>query len=83
MAKFMIEKKDLLQAVQALLDVENELLCLYQRQIGSITFFSGIPLQSRPDVRAVLEALCAQSQQQRQALQNLLEGILSGGQDVY
>ena len=83
MAKSMIEKKDLLQAVQALLDVENELLCLCQRQAGSITFFSGLPLQSRPDVRAGIEEFCARSQQHRQAFQNLMESILSGGQDVY
>ena len=79
----MIEKKDLLQAVQALLDLEEELLSLCQRQVGSITFFSGLPPQSRPDVRAGLEVFCARSQQHRQALQNLMAGILSGGQDVY
>ncbi len=79
----MIEKKDLLKEVQALLDLEEELLSLCQRQVGSITFFSGLPLQSRPDVRAGLEAFCARSQQHRQALQNLMAGILAGGQDVY
>ena len=79
----MIEKKDLLQALQALLDVEEEMLSLCQRQVGSITFFSGLPPQSRPDVRAGLEAFCARSQQHRQTLQNLMAGILSGGQDVY
>jgi hypothetical protein len=83
LAKSMIEKKDLLHSVQALLDVEEELLCLCRRQAGSITFFSGLPLQSRPDVRAGLEAFCARSQQHRLALQNLMESILSGGQDVY
>ncbi|MBN2108047.1 MAG: hypothetical protein JW832_11535 [Deltaproteobacteria bacterium] len=79
----MIERKDLLQEVQALLDVEEELLSLCQRQVGSITFFSGLPLKSRADVRAGLEAFCARSQQHRLALQNLMESILSGGQDVY
>ena len=79
----MIEKKDLLKEVQALLDLEEELLSLCQRQVGSITFFSGLPLQSRPDVRAGLEAFCARSQQHRQALQHLMAGILAGGQDVY
>jgi hypothetical protein len=83
LAKSMIKKKDLLEAVQALLNMEEELLSLCQRQIGSITFFSGLSLQSRPDVRAGLEAFCARSQQHRQALQNLIAGILSGGQDVY
>jgi hypothetical protein len=79
----MIEKKDLLQAVQALLDLEEELLALCQRQIGSITFFSGLSPQSRPGVRAGLEEFCARSQQHRQALQNLMTSILSGGRDVY
>ena len=83
LAKAMIEKKDLLEEVQALLNVEEELLSLCQRQIGSITFFSGLPLQSRPEVRAGLEAFCARSQQHRQAFQNLMESILSGGHDVY
>lgn len=81
--KSMIKKKDLLQAVQALLDLEEELLSLCQRQVGSITFFSGISPQSSPDVRAGLEAFCARSQQHRQALQNLMDSILSGGRDVY
>jgi hypothetical protein len=79
----MIEKKDLLEAVRALLDVEEELLALCQRQVGSITFFSGLSPQSRPEVRAGLEALCSRSQQHRQALQNLMAGIQSGSCDVY
>lgn len=79
----MIKKKDLLQSVQALLDLEEEMLSLCQRQVGSITFFSGLLPQSRPDVRAGLEAFCARSQQHRQALQNLMGSILSGSRDVY
>ncbi len=39
----MIEKKNLLQAVQDLLDMEEELLCLCQRQAGSIIFFRYFP----------------------------------------
>jgi len=83
LTKPMIEKKDLLQAVQALLDLEEELLSLCRRQAGSSTFFSGLPIQSRTDVRAGLEGFCARSQQHRQALQNIMESIQSGSRDVY
>jgi hypothetical protein len=79
----MIAKKDLLKEVQALLEMEQEMLSLCQRQVGSITFFAGLPPQSRPDVRAGLEEFCARSQQHRQALQNLISSIRSGGRDVY
>ena len=79
----MIKKKNLLEEVQALLDLEEELLALCQRQVGSITFFSGLSPQSRPDVRAGLEAFCARSQQHRQTLQKLLGSILLGRHDVY
>ena len=79
----MIDKKDLLQEVQALVDLEEELMVLCQRQVGSITFFSGLPPQSSPDVRAGLEAFCARSQQHRQTLQKLLGSILLGRHDVY
>lgn len=79
----MIEKKDLLQALQSLLGVEEELLSLCLRQAGSSTFFSGLSPQSRPDARAGLEAFCSRSQKHRQALQELMAGIVAGGQDVY
>ena len=79
----MIAKKDLLQAVQALLQLEDDMLSLCQRQNDNPAFLSGIPLQNRPEVHAGFVAFLARSQQNKQTLKNLLGAILSGGSDVY
>jgi hypothetical protein len=79
----MIAKKDLLQAVQALLQLEDDMLSLCQRQSDNPAFLSGIPPQNRADVHAGFVAFLARSQQNKLTLKNLMGAILSGGSDVY
>ena len=79
----MIEKKDLLKSLQALIEMEAEVLALCERQDGNAAFFSGIPAENRPEVHAVFAAFLARSQQHRQTLENLKSSIASGGRDVF
>jgi len=79
----MIEKKNFLKSLQALLVLEEAMVSLCDRQVGNAAFFSGIPPQNRPDVHAGLAEFVARSQQHRQALENLIGSIASGGRDVF
>jgi hypothetical protein len=81
--EIMVEKKNLLMAVQALLDREAELLTLCQRQVGNAAFFFGIPEQGRADAHAGLEAFLARSQEHSRTLKNLIDNIRADGRDVY
>ncbi len=78
----MIEKKDLLQAVQALLDVEEEMLLSANGRSAASRFFPVFPCEPPRRSRRAGSILCPVAQH-RKALQNLMDGILSGGQDVY
>ncbi len=79
----MIAKKDLLRELQALVGIEQEVLSLCSRQLGNPSFFSGIALEKRPEVRAGLEAFQGRSEQHRQVLEKLMTDIFSDGRDVY
>ena len=79
----MIKRKKFLKLLQALLELEEDMVSLCDRQVGNAAFFSGIPPQNRPDVRAGLAEFVARSQQHRQALENLMGSIVSGERDVF
>jgi|GEM_PF-5547589 len=79
----MIEKKNLLMAVQDLLEKEEELRALCERQTGNAAFFSGISAQGRPGARAGIEAFLARSKQHSRTLKNLIDSIQADGRDVY
>lgn len=79
----MITRKELLQELQALLELEQEVLALCARQLGNPAFFSGIALRKRPEVQKGLEAFQGRSQQHKQALKKLMAGIRAEGRDVY
>jgi hypothetical protein len=79
----MIEKQNLLMAVQGLLEKEAEVLALCERQAGNAAFFSGIPPQDRPGARAGLVAFLARSRQHCRTLKNLIDSIRAEGRDVY
>lgn len=79
----MMKKKELLEAVEGLLEMEEGLHTLCERQAVNAGFFSGIPPKNRSAVRAGLKSFCAMSEKHRLVLENLIGAIREGGRDAY
>ena len=76
-------KRELIAALQDMLETKEEIMALCARHGNNALFLAGFPSQEQQEIKSSLQTLCAESHQHRNTIETLIHTILESGKNVY
>lgn len=76
-------KRELIAALQDMLETKEEIMALCARHGNNALFLAGFPLLDQQEIKAGLQTLSAQSRQHRSTIENLIRTLQESGKNVY
>jgi hypothetical protein len=76
-------KRELIAALQDMLETKEEIIALCARHGNNALFLAGFPLLDQQEIKAGLQSLCAQSRQHRSTIENLIRTLQESEKNVY